>query len=222
MNTQDQIYQFRICLKEISPMTLRRILIQSNKSLADLHYVIQIVMGWTNYHLNEFMIHGKRYTVPNWGGMPSLNGEYGTEFKLSDLKFKLNKKFLYNYDFTARWKFEIRLEKIISANVKKTYPTCISGSGASPEEECGGPHRFNDLKIDRVYESLEVLIEFLEALTDKNNFKKRISDVYDINQIREAYYWLNIDKYERTQVNKYLKFYANNDARWKEAFDEVI
>ena len=98
---QAQIYQFRICLKGISPMILRRILIKSNKTLADLHYVIQIVMGWTDYHLNEFIIHGKRYTIPNCGGMPSPNGKYGTKIKLSDMKFRLNKKFLYNYDFTG-------------------------------------------------------------------------------------------------------------------------
>ena len=34
--------------------------------------------------------------------------------------------------------------------------------------------------------------------------------------------WLNIDKYKRKQVNKYLKLYAKNDDRWQEAFDEVL
>jgi len=124
MNAPDQIYQFRICLKDITPMILRRILIQSNKTLADLHYVIQIVMGWTDYHLNEFIIHGKRYTIPNWGGMPS-------------------------------------------ANAKKTYPTCISGSGASPEEECGGPHCFNELKSVNFSKSWEITIEFIRALANR-------------------------------------------------------
>ena len=222
MSTQDQIYQFRICLKDITPMILRCILIQSNKTLADLHYVIQIVMGWTDYHLNEFIIHGKRYTIPNWGGMPSPNGEYGTKIKLSDLKFRLNKKFLYNYDFTACWEFEIRLEKIAFANAKKTYPTCVSGSGASPEEECGGPHFFNELKNVNFSKSWEITIEFIRALANKKNSKKKISEVYDIHQLREAHYWITIDKYERKAVNKYLKFYANDDSRWQEAFHEVI
>ena len=222
MNAPDQIYQFRICLKDITPMILRRILIQSNKTLADLHYVIQIVMGWTDYHLNEFVIHGKRYTIPNCGGMSSANGHYGTEVRLSDLKFRLRKRFLYNYDFTAGWEFEIRLEKIIPAETKKTYPICISGRGASPDEECGGPRRFNALKSEWSCKSWEIATEFLRALANKKNSKKKISDVCDIDELREAYYWLKIAKYKRGQVNKYLKFYANNDARWQEAFDEVI
>ena len=220
-NEQYEIYQFRICLKDISPMILRRILIQSNKTLADLHYVIQIVMGWTDYHLNTFLIHGRWYTIPNQIGMVSPTGHYRTKVKLSELRFRLRQKFLYNYDFTTGWVFEIRLEKVLQAEGKKIYPTCISGSGASPDEECGGPHSFNALKSEWSYKSLEVADEFVRALTNKKNANKKISDVCDIDQIREAHYWLKIAKYKRKQANEYLKFYANNDARWQEAFDEV-
>ena len=222
ISEQSQIYQFRICLKGISPMILRRILIKSSMTLADLHYTIQIVMGWTDHHLNEFIIHGKKYTIPNCGGMPSPSGEYGTKIKLSDMEFRLNRKFLYNYDFTAGWEFEIRLEKVVSTDPKKTYPICISGSGVSPEEECGGPYYFNELKSINVSKSWETTINFIKALANKKNAKKKISEVYDIHQLREAYYWINIDKYERKDANKYLKFYANNDFRWQEAFDEVV
>ena len=153
----NQIYQFRINLKKITPMIWRRILIQNDKTLADLHYVIQIVMGWTDYHLNEFIIHGKRYTIANNIGMPSANGSSGKNVKLSDLKLRLNRRFLYSYDFTANWEFEIRLEKILPVNPKKTYPTCISGSGASPDEECGGPSQFNWLRDQWSYRSYEIM-----------------------------------------------------------------
>ena len=36
-------------------MIWRRFMIQSDKTLKDLHYVIQMLMGWTDYHLNEFL-----------------------------------------------------------------------------------------------------------------------------------------------------------------------
>ena len=54
-----EIYQFKVHLKNISPMIWRRFLIQSTSTLQDLHYVIQIIMGWTDYHLNEFGEHPK-------------------------------------------------------------------------------------------------------------------------------------------------------------------
>jgi len=147
MPENTKIYQFKLRLKDISPMIWRRFLIQSNKTLKDLHYVIQILMGWTDYHLNEFIIKGQRYTIPNAIGYPSSNGKYGSDIKLEEFRFRDNEKFLYTYDFTAGWEFEVRLEKINSLQTKKIYPVCISGSGASPEEECGGPYRFNELKL---------------------------------------------------------------------------
>ena len=52
-----RIYQFKVRLKDVNPMIWRRFMIQSDKTLKDLHYVIQMLMGWTDYHLNEFIIH---------------------------------------------------------------------------------------------------------------------------------------------------------------------
>ncbi len=112
-------------------MIWSRFLIQGNKTLKDLHYVIQILMGWTDYHLNEFIIKGKRYTIPNSIGYPSSNGEYGTHVKLKKFGFKENEKFLYTYDFTEGWEFEVRLERINSPQTGKIHPVCISGSGTS-------------------------------------------------------------------------------------------
>jgi hypothetical protein len=220
----NQVYQFRINLKEISPMVWRRFLIQDDRTLADLHYVIQIIMGWTDYHLNEFSIHGKRYTITNNIGMASPNGNFAEEIELQDLRLRLNKKFLYAYDFTAGWEFEIRLEKILASNEKKTYPLCISGSGASPDEECGGPKRFEFLKNEWFFKAYEELGELLKTLESKleNSDKESLEKGFDISRLREIDYWLNIDKYKRKQVNQYLKLYSKNDARWREAFDEVL
>jgi len=43
--TNNQVYQFRINLKNITPMIWRRFLIQDDRTITDLHYVIQIIMG---------------------------------------------------------------------------------------------------------------------------------------------------------------------------------
>ena len=46
-----KIYQFKVRLKDVNPMIWRRFMIQSDKTLKDLHYVIQMLMGWTDYVL---------------------------------------------------------------------------------------------------------------------------------------------------------------------------
>jgi hypothetical protein len=217
-----KIYQFKIHLKDISPMIWRRFLIQSDKTLEAPHYVIQILMGWTDYHLNEFIIKGQRYTIPNMIGYPSPNGTYGSDIVLEKFDFKKNEKFLYTYDFTAGWEFEVRLETIDSPKPKKLYPICISGSGASPDEECGGPDSFSELKDYWSIKAHDILTEFIIALVDEKNSAKLISEAFDMHELRKASYWLNIDKYKRKEINKFLMLYAKGYDRWQEAFDEVI
>jgi len=217
-----KIYQFKIRLKDISPMIWRRFSIKSNSTLEDLHYVIQILMGWTDYHLNEFIIKGKRYTIPNTIGGTSGGGIYKSDMQLEEFKLIKHEKFLYTYDFTAGWEFEVRLETINPRQNRKFYPICISGSGTSPDEECGGPLIFNDLKDYWSIKSRDIILGFLKVLADKNNADKIANEVIDKHALREASYWFNIGKYERKEINKFLAFYAKNDDRWQEAFEEVI
>jgi hypothetical protein len=49
------IYQMKISLVRISPMIWRRILVRSDMTLSGLHQVIQIAMGWEDYHLHAFL-----------------------------------------------------------------------------------------------------------------------------------------------------------------------
>jgi hypothetical protein len=44
-------------------MVWRRLLLRSDHNIADLHYAIQISMGWSDSHLHLFHIHGKDYGV---------------------------------------------------------------------------------------------------------------------------------------------------------------
>jgi hypothetical protein len=50
-------YQFKVVLRGVSPMIWRRILLRSDQTVADLHYTIQIAMGWSDSHLHRFHIH---------------------------------------------------------------------------------------------------------------------------------------------------------------------
>jgi hypothetical protein len=56
-----QIYQFHVLLLTISPAIWRRFLIRSDSTIADLHYILQIVLGWDDEHLHQFSIHGRHF-----------------------------------------------------------------------------------------------------------------------------------------------------------------
>jgi hypothetical protein len=53
-----QIYQFHVLLLTISPAIWRRFLIRNDSTIADLHHVLQIVMGWDDEHLHPCWLHG--------------------------------------------------------------------------------------------------------------------------------------------------------------------
>ena len=52
----DTIHQLRVTLKNTRPPIWRRLHVPSDFTLGDLHYVIQIAMGWGNEHLHEFSL----------------------------------------------------------------------------------------------------------------------------------------------------------------------
>jgi len=60
-----EIYQLKVTLVGISPQIWRRIQVAGDCTLAQLHRVLQVAMGWENYHLYMFRIGGKTYGPPD-------------------------------------------------------------------------------------------------------------------------------------------------------------
>lgn len=52
-------------MEEVEPPVRRRVQVPGEMSLAVLHEVVQSAMGWTNSHLHEFEIDGRRYGMPD-------------------------------------------------------------------------------------------------------------------------------------------------------------
>jgi len=139
-------YQMRIDLKGIRPPIWRRVLVNSDMTLNDLHQVIQACMGWNDCHLHEFEIYDKRY------GTPSVNGSFCDDEILDDSKFTLKKilidacqRFDYTYDFGDDWRHSIRLEKVLPLDSSQHYPICTHGKGVCPPEDCGGTWGYYNL-----------------------------------------------------------------------------
>ncbi len=54
-----EVYQVHILLQGVSPAIWRRVLVRSDSGTGDLNYTIQIAMGWSDDHLNRFLLHGR-------------------------------------------------------------------------------------------------------------------------------------------------------------------
>ncbi len=96
------IYQLKVVLLGVGPMIWHRLLIHGDSTIADLHYIFQIAMGWSDDHLHQFRIHGKRYGIARIGGIWFSNDPDAV--KLKDFRFRINERFSYKYDFTDEWR----------------------------------------------------------------------------------------------------------------------
>jgi len=188
------IYQLKVWVQEISPMVWLRLLIRSDSTIADLHYIIQIAFGWDDVHLNRFHIRGKDFGVYHDGGMSFA--DHPEKVFLSAFSFRLRERFLYEYDFGDLWQHEVRIEKLLPVDPKKNYPVCIDGKHAAPPEDCGGA---------------------LSYMQMRKNLKYRAvfgDDADDWEDEKLEYPSFDPDKFSRRNVNVRLRQYAKGDHDW--------
>lgn len=139
------VFQLKVTLLGTEPPIWRRILVPVDISLADLHSVLQLVMGWTDSHLHSFAINGITYSSLDFDLGKNIQDE--SRFRLYKVLAEA-KEFLYSYDFGDNWQHEIRVEDSLSANVVNPG-YCLSGAGACPPEDCGGPMGYADFLTRR-------------------------------------------------------------------------
>ena len=135
-----RIYQIKVSLVGISPLIWRRLLVLDTTSIAELHYILQIAMGWEDYHLHRFQIYAKDYGISQMGGMGFSDNPWTV--RLADFGFRVRDRFTYEYDFGDNWEHDLRIEAILDPDPKKTYPICIDGKRACPPEDCGGAWQY--------------------------------------------------------------------------------
>ena len=204
-----EIYQFHVWIRQISPMIWRRLLVRSDSSIADLHYTLQIVFGWSDDHLNLFHIHGQDYGVYHDGGI--IFSKNPNLVKLSDFKFRKNERFTYEYDFGDCWEHTVRLEARLPLYPDKTYPRCIDGQRWAPPEDCGGPIAFMARRDEIPMLEFELLEDIEESLRrdDMVAIRARIEDIGELQE------WLDLEKFDRRAVNHQLKQFSATDPAWQ-------
>ncbi len=87
------VYQLKVTRRDISPLIWRRLLITSDTTIAQLHDILQIAMGWEDPHPHQFRIHGKAYGVYRDGGM--LFDDNPHQVVLADFKLRKSERFVY-------------------------------------------------------------------------------------------------------------------------------
>jgi len=143
------IYQIKVTLKGSKPPIWRRILVPGSVTLAKLHDILQVTMGWTDSHLHQFDVRGTYYGEPHPEYFHEVRDE--RRVRLDQIVTGEGFRFIYEYDFGDSWEHDLLVEKILPPDPGRQYPVCIKGKGACPPEDVGGIWGYYD---------------FLEAIRD--------------------------------------------------------
>jgi hypothetical protein len=128
----------RLCVEidDVTPRVMRCVEVPITIRLDDLHFVLQIAIGWQNGHPFEFRvgdtIWGLRDREAEANPLPA------EEATLADI-LALGERFQYDYVFGEDWQHTITLVARSAARADRTYPDLVSAEGRCPPADIGGP-----------------------------------------------------------------------------------
>ncbi|MBE9077293.1 plasmid pRiA4b ORF-3 family protein [Romeria aff. gracilis LEGE 07310] len=123
-----ETYLLKVTLVDSDPPIWRQVIIPGQLSLAQLHPILQLAMGWQNLHDYRFQLgQGKRILPP--------------ETMLQDCPAR----FSYLYDFQAGWLHQVEFDPSLPDDSGPPLPFCLDGDMACPPENSGGLWGYLDL-----------------------------------------------------------------------------
>jgi hypothetical protein len=173
------VYQLKVTLRGIRPPIWRRIQVLSDIALSRLHTILQVVMGWTDSHLHQFLASGTYYGTPD----PELGIERQNErrVRLNEVLRRPKDRMEYEYDFGDGWEHDIVLERTMSPVPKGRYPIVVAGKRACPPDDVGGIggyYDFLDAIKDPKHPDHHDMMEWCGGSFDPEAF-----DVQEINRL---------------------------------------
>ncbi|MFN3300932.1 MAG: plasmid pRiA4b ORF-3 family protein [Sediminibacterium sp.] len=185
-------YIFKIQIVGVDPPINRVVKVSSENSFYLFHHIIQILFGWKNYHLYQFVFNN--YRIADSRLVDENLGKYNDckAIMLEDLFTKIGDKAIYEYDFGDRWIHLIELVYIESGPVCELLPIIISGSNSCPPEDCGGISGYKELKMilmDPKHEEFESYWEWVGINFNPTKFslKTTESEIRKLNKIINGY-----------------------------------
>ena len=141
--TYPPILQILVSVVGIEPRIWRRLLLRCDTTLARLHKVLQVLMGWSDCHLYDFIAGERRFSPPNPEN-PDNEKHGSVRTKITSVFAKGVDVVTYEYDFGDEWEVEVRLEAKVDNLKQTTWAICTDGARHGPVEDSGGPRGYKE------------------------------------------------------------------------------
>ena len=130
-----EVVTLTVQIDEVSPPVIRRVEVPLSMRLDDLHFVLQIAIGWQNCHPFEFCVGDKAWGLVDRDAAENpLPAETVT---LADI-VPLSRSFKYNYVYGEDWQHTVTVEPVSKPVPGVTYPRLLDGEGRCPPADIGG------------------------------------------------------------------------------------
>lgn len=163
--TLRHLFQIKVSLHEARPPIWRRLLVTDTLSLASFHQVLQVAMGWENYHEHQFIYHHE--VIGDLDPFSRFTWATEQKTRLRDLLKYEGDWLTYEYDFGCSWLHDITLEQILTYDLKRAPLYCKAGRRACPPENCGGAWGFEALLDAYTHPQHPDYQDILQLLPDK-------------------------------------------------------
>lgn len=134
-----KLYQLNIEVRDTSPTIWRRICVDANTTLAKLHTILQITMGFHDREQYQYISKNLETKLATLYGDPKTHWRTSDRNAQKTMLFKVLKSkqdtILYEYGRGDSWEHRLTLEKITSPQEGVHYPVCIEGQNTVPPDE---------------------------------------------------------------------------------------
>ncbi|MBN1666412.1 MAG: plasmid pRiA4b ORF-3 family protein [Anaerolineales bacterium] len=214
------VYQLKISLDEIQPTIWRRIQVPADTSLFQLHFILQLTMGWTNSHLHEYQIDGHTYGDPDNDEFNEFDIRDERDYQLQQVLPTTGLEFSYLYDFGDSWQHTLLLEAVLDVDDAPPSPACLDGARACPPEDVGGIYGYEEFLTaisDPDHPEHEDYLMWAGKKTDPEAFDREAVD-RTIKNVERSEMVRVYQRYYSTEKGPELKLYQAVST-WLESLD---
>ena len=198
------VYRLRVVIAGISPLIWRRLEVAAGTTVTGLHAIVQAVFGWSGEHLHRFVIGGTEYGISYPGG-PGFRDD-ACQVRLAGLGLREGERFVYEYNFSAAWRVDLRVEQIACARPGLAYPRCTGGRRAGPPEDWDGPWAFLERTQPHLVLGATVrAAEIIGQLLDADDHDDLAGVGVDREELAALIPLLGLERFDRRACNQVLR-----------------
>jgi hypothetical protein len=198
------VYRLRVVIAGISPLIWRRLEVAAGTTVAGLHAIVQTVLGWSGEHLHRFVIGGTEYGISYAGG-PGFRDD-ARQVRLADLGLREGERFVYEYNFSAAWRVDLRIEQIACAQPGRSYPRCTGGRRVGPPEDWDGPWAFLErTQPHLVFGTIVRASEIIGQLLDAGDHHDYSGVGVNREELASLMPLLSLERFDRRACNQVLR-----------------